>query len=231
MTDNNPKTYSRSGIFLIVFITGAAVMVVELLGTRMIAPFYGASLYVWSAPISVTMIALAMGYYIGGYWADRAERTGLSLIIALAAVLILVIPWLACPILLATDPLGLRLGAFVSALILFWPSLTFLGMVSPFAIKLSTRGLSGLGSSAGSIYAVSTLGSVIGTLALSFLLFPSIGSRHIFIGVGMGLLVLATAGSIRKEILGSVNFSVALPKFIGDRTELTAQSGGRWLCL
>ncbi|NOT10797.1 MAG: fused MFS/spermidine synthase [Methylococcaceae bacterium] len=189
---NSPLHASgRAGLFLTVFMTGAGVMVIELLGTRMIAPFYGASLYVWSSLISVTMIALAIGYFVGGRWADRAERTGLSLIIALAAFLTLLIPWLTRPVLLATDPLGLRGGAFVSALILFSPSLTLLGMVGPFAIKLSTTQLDGVGASSGSIYAVSTLGSVVGTLVLGFFLFPLLGSREILIGLGFVLLLLS----------------------------------------
>ena len=177
--------YNHIALFFIVFLTGASVMVIELLGTRMIAPFYGASLYVWSSLISVTMIALAIGYFVGGRWADRAKRTGLSLIIALAALFTLLIPLMTRTVLLATDPLGLRTGAFVSALVLFSPSLTLLGMVGPFAIKLSTSQLEGVGNSAGSIYAVSTLGSVIGTLVLGFYLFPMIGSRQILVGLGL----------------------------------------------
>lgn len=109
MTKNDSlNTIGRAGLYLTVFLTGASVMVIELLGTRLIAPFYGTSLYVWSSLISVTMIALALGYFVGGRWADRAKRIGLSLIIALAALLTLLIPWLTRPVLLATDPLGLR---------------------------------------------------------------------------------------------------------------------------
>ena len=101
-------------------------MVIELLGTRIIAPFYGVSLYVWSSLISVALIALAIGYFAGGRWADRAKRTGLSLVISLAALFILLVPWITRPVLLVTDALGLRAGAFVSALVLFSPSLILL---------------------------------------------------------------------------------------------------------
>ncbi|MGH8583740.1 MAG: fused MFS/spermidine synthase [Gammaproteobacteria bacterium] len=199
----------RAGLYLSVFLTGAAVMVIELLGTRLLAPFYGTSLYVWSSLISVTMIALALGYFAGGRWADRTKRTGLSLIIALAALLTLLIPWATRPVLLATDPLGLRAGAFMSALILFSPALTLLGMVGPYAIKLSTSQLDRVGTSAGSIYAVSTLGSVIGTLLLGFFLFPLLGSREILIGLGVLLLVLAVLVAIyEKKRLGR---SAAVP--------------------
>lgn len=190
---NSPAVHKLSywWLYCTVFLTGASVMVIELLGTRLIAPFYGASLYVWASLISVTMIALAIGYYAGGHWADHAKRTGLALIIALAGLLTLVIPWLTTPVLLATDSLGLQMGTFTSTLILFTPSLIMLGMVGPFAVKMATDSLSGVGASTGSIYAVSTVGSVVGTLLLGFYLFPRIGSREIFVGVGLGLLVLA----------------------------------------
>lgn len=227
MNDNAPNSFGRSGLFLIVFMTGAAVMVIELLGTRMIAPFYGTSLTVWSALISVTMIALALGYFIGGRWADHAKNTGLSLIIALAGLFTLLIPWLTRPVLLATDPLGLRAGAFVSALVLFSPSLTMLGMMSPFAIKLSTTRLDGVGASSGSIYAVSTLGSVVGTLVLGFFLFPLVGSREILVSLGIALFILALIVAVYEQkqlknmrmLLPSLLFCVVglclLPKIVG----------------
>ncbi len=199
MTDNSPKGQGKTWLYLTVFLTGASVMVIELLGTRLIAPFYGASLYVWSSLISVTMIALAIGYFVGGHWADRAQRTGLSPIIALAALFTLLIPLATRPVLLATDPLGLRGGAFVSSLILFFPSLTMLGMVSPFAIKLATARMEGIGTSSGSIYAVSTVGSVIGTLLLGFFLFPWVGSRQILVSLGLLLLVLAIVVALYEQ--------------------------------
>ncbi|MGR9053914.1 MAG: fused MFS/spermidine synthase [Gammaproteobacteria bacterium] len=185
----------RAGLYLTVFTTGATVMVIELLGTRFIAPFYGASLYVWASLISVTMMALATGYFVGGRCADRFEARGFSVILAAAAVLTLLIPWLSRPVLSATDSLGLRAGAFVSALLLFSPSLTALGMVSPFAIKLATRQLQGVGTGSGTVYAVSTLGSVVGTMVLGFFLFPLFGSREIMLGAGAGLLLLALAAA------------------------------------
>ena len=199
MTENPTQSHGKAWLYLIVFLTGASVMVIELLGTRLIAPFYGASLYVWSSLISVTMIALATGYFIGGRWADQAEHTGLSLIIALAALFILLIPWAVRPVLLATDPLGLRGGAFVSALVLFFPSLTLLGMVGPFAIKLATSKLEGVGASSGSIYAISTLGSVVGTLLLGFFLFPWVGSRQILVSLGLILFLLSVIVAVYEQ--------------------------------
>lgn len=149
------QVLNRVWLYCTVFLTGAAVMVIEQ-GIRLIAPFYGASLYVRPSVISVTLIALALGYYIGGRWADSARNTGLALIIALSGLLTLLIPWLTGPILPATDSLGLRMGVFVSTLVLFSPSLVMLGMIGHFVVKLATSSLKGVGASAGSIYAIST---------------------------------------------------------------------------
>ncbi len=212
----------RVGLHAIVFITGAAVMVIELLGTRIIAPFYGASLYVWSSLIAVTMIALAIGYFAGGQWADRGTGGRLSIIIALAAVAALAIPWLARPVLVASDALGLRLGAFVSALVLFSPSLMLLGMVGPGAVKLATQRLEGVGTSTGSIYAVSTIGSVVGTLLLGFTLFPLIGSREILVGLGVVLLALALTVALyerglrqRRIVVSTAGLLIAAVAILG----------------
>ena len=181
----------RPLLYATVMMTGAAVMILELLGTRIIGPFYGTSLYVWSSLISVTLIALAGGYFLGGWTSDNLERFRLSYIIALAAFSTAMIPISSSPILSMTDPLGIRGGAFISAFLLFTIPLTFLGMVCPNVIKLSTRHIEGIGMASGSIYALSTVGSVIGTLLLGFFLFPAIGSKSIIYSVSVCLFLLA----------------------------------------
>lgn len=226
-----PRMPGLAVIYLTVFVTGAAVMVIELLGTRLIAPFYGTSLYVWSSLISVTMIALATGYFAGGRLADRAKHLGLAAVVSLAGLLTLLIPWLTRPVLLATDPLGLRTGAFTSALALFFLPLAVLGMTGPLAIKLATSRLDGVGSSAGSVYAVSTVGSVVGTLLLGFFLFPLVGSREILGGVGGALLVLGLGmsfleGTRRSFLRGAASPSILLA-LAGLPLLLLEQTGSR----
>jgi spermidine synthase len=185
-------------LYLTVTLTGAAVMVLELLGTRIIGPFYGVSLYVWASLIAVTLIALALGYFLGGYLADRFPIVRLSHVIAAAAVGTAIIPLLTGPILRMTDSLGLRGGAFVSALLLFMPPLTALAMVGPYVIKRATRDLSGVGTVAGSVYAVSTVGSVAGTLLLGFYLLPLFGTKTILIALSLLLATLAALVAWRE---------------------------------
>jgi len=194
--ETQPSARSASAIhhaflFLTVTLTGGGVMILELLGTRIIAPYYGVSLYVWSSLIAVTMIALALGYYLGGYLADRFERLRLAHVILLASLATAIIPFASGPVLAVSNPLGLRGGAFVSALILFTLPLTALAMVGPFVIKLATRDLQGVGRAAGSVYAVSTVGSVVATLLLGFYLLPHFGTRAIIFCLSLVLLVLA----------------------------------------
>jgi len=189
------SAFDRIVLYLTVSLTGASVMVLELLGTRLIGPFYGVSLYVWSSLISVTMIALAFGYWLGGRIADRMPRIRLSYLIALAALTTMIIPALTRPVLLLTDPMGLRAGAFFSAFLLFTLPLTLLAMTGPYVIKLAARQLANVGALSGSVYAVSTVGSVIGTIALGFYLLPVTGSRAVLYGLSvlLGMLALMLA--------------------------------------
>lgn len=190
-----------------VSISGGAVMILELLGTRIIAPFYGVSLYVWSALISVTMIALAAGYYCGGWLADRYTGLKLYHILMLAALSNALIPLLDQPVMQLTDPLGLRAGAFASALLLFSAPLTALAMVGPFTIKLATENLRHLGSTVGLVYAISTLGSVLATLLLGFYLLPLLGTQLIIYAMSLILLLLAAWLAVldRRAAFGRVS--------------------------
>lgn len=193
---NQPAASPSFGAFplyLTTALSGAAVMILELLGTRIIGPFYGVSLYVWSSLIAVTLIALALGYYLGGHLADRHPGLRLEHVILAGALATVAIPYASGAVLSFTDPLGIRLGAFVSALLLFTPALTGLAMVGPYAIKRATRDLDGVGAAVGSVYAISTLGSVAGTLLLGFLLLPTFGTRAILFSLGLVLAALALA--------------------------------------
>ena len=127
-------------LYVVVFISGAAVLAIEILGTRILGPFYGVSLYLWSALISVTLLALSVGYALGGWWADRgASKINLYYIVGGAGVWTLTIPWIRGAVLAVAEPLGLRFAVLVAAFALFFAPLMLLGMVSPYAIKLKTR--------------------------------------------------------------------------------------------
>ncbi len=139
----------------------------------------------------MTLIALALGYFIGGILADRYPAVRLTHVIMASALTTVAIPFMSGPALRLTDSLGLRAGAFASALLLFTLPLTALAMVGPFVIKRATRDLSGVGTAAGSVYAISTVGSVAGTLLLGFFFLPMFGTRAIILSFSLLLATLA----------------------------------------
>lgn len=183
---------SRGPLFAVVAISGACVLALEILGTRVLGPFYGVSLFLWSALIAVTLAALSAGYLLGGAWADRGPRAGrLAWILAAAGAWVLLVPLLRAPLLASSDGLGLRGAVLVAAVGLFFPPLTLLGMVGPYAIRLSAGRLEEVGRVAGSLFAVSTLASVAAALLTGFWLIPAVGVTRLTLAVGCLLLFAA----------------------------------------
>ena len=173
-------------------ICGALVMVIEVLGSRVIGPFFGVSLFVWTSLIAVTLIALALGYAVGGRFADRYPHADyLFTIILIAGLLVLLIPFIKGAVLKLCVPLELRLGAFVSTTLLFGPSLFLLGCVSPYFIRIAVQELDNIGRMVGGFYAVSTVGSVLGTVLTGFVLIGYLSIDRIFTLVGALLILLA----------------------------------------
>lgn len=184
---------NKAVLFITVFISGAAVLALEILGTRILGPFYGVSLFLWSALITVTLAALSIGYAIGGRWADKEPKfERLAYLLAGAGVWHLIIPWLKYPVLSLLEPAGLRVAVLTASFILFFPPLTLLGMISPYAIKLNTQNMDEVGRSAGNLYAVSTVASVFSALLTGFWLIPNIGVTRLTVMVG-GILLLTAA--------------------------------------
>ncbi|MEE8400744.1 MAG: fused MFS/spermidine synthase [Candidatus Hydrothermarchaeaceae archaeon] len=179
-------------LFPTVFITGAIVLVLEILGTRILAPYYGTTLYVWSSLITVALVFLSLGYLLGGVLADRKPDPGpLYLIIFLSGLSILFIPSMASKVLILTSPLGPRFGALASAFVLFGIPMTLLGMVAPYAIRLKTTMVDTVGATAGGLYAVGTMGSFAGALLTGFYLIPSLDIRTIIYLTSFSLFIVS----------------------------------------
>lgn len=193
-TDSQSSKALIGYLMLTAVISGGMVMVVEVLGSRVIGPFFGVSLYVWTSLITVTLIALSIGYALGGLYADRCKTPDtLFYIILVSGIAVLLIPLVKAFIIKLAMPLGLRGGAFVSTLLIFGPSLFLLGCVSPFLIKIAAKELKNIGRTVGGFYALSTFGSVIGTFVTGFFLIAYLGVDKIFWSIGL-MLVLLSAG-------------------------------------
>jgi len=189
---------------VVVFVSGGVSIGIELAASRLLAPFFGTSLFIWANLIGLTLIYLSIGYAVGGRIADRWPHISLLYgITAVAAFVTGLIPVLAQPILaksltaFAAVSLGGFYSSLVGTLILFAVPVTLLGCVSPFAIRLALASVSGAGNTSGSLYALSTVGSIVGTFVPTFLLIPRIGTFRTFYLFAIVLLVVSLIGLFR----------------------------------
>lgn len=192
---------------LIAASSGAIVMILELVGARVIAPYFGSSLYVWTAMIGVILAALSAGYWYGGRLADRdpSDHT-LMKVIVLAAFLIggsLLVQELLLGIIASIAP-DVRLAAVLAALLLFAPAALLLGVVSPYVAKLSIKNMRSAGQSIGRLYAAGTVGSIAGTFLAGYWLIALFGNRLLGVLLVVALVALSFAVTHRGWLLQRV---------------------------
>lgn len=154
-------------------------MAVEITGAKLVGPYYGSSLYVWSAVLALTLGGLATGYFSGG-WISRhfPERRALFFIMLLSAALVAPMPWIAPWIMEATMGMEIRLGITLSALVYLFPPLVCFGMVSPMIIRLISTHRDLIGQATGTVYSVSTLGGILVTFLVGLYAIPEFGMRE-----------------------------------------------------
>lgn len=199
-------------LYLVAFVTGAIVMSFEMLGSRYLAPAFGAGIYTWASLISTVLAALCAGYFLGGYAADRYPSPAvLAATVAVGSVYMLLLPAFSEEIVqfFAWQIEDIKLGSLAAAMAIMLFPVTFLGMYSPFAIRLLIDSKQNAGAVSGTVYGISTAGSILGTLVTTFFLIPLIGTRAITILLGvLGLLgcalLVVTASASRKVKLGVV---------------------------
>ena len=157
----------RRYLYFTAAVTGAAIMVVEILGAKMLSPFVGLSHFVWTAQIAVTLVALACGYYVGGKVADRSQRPGQLYWAILGAAFYLALTVLICePVAYWCLDFNLAVGSLLASAILFFVPLALLAMTAPFLVRVITSSVAGVGGNVGRLTAISTLGSFAGTLLI-----------------------------------------------------------------
>jgi len=181
----------------IAFASGAAVMGVELMASRLFAPAFGDSVFVWGSLIGVIMLALAAGYWLGGRRADRnSSYHELSNIILASGVFVLAIPWAAPYILelIRLTGLGDVYGPLLASMMLLTGPTVLLGMVSPYAVRLSAGDVVSIGSVSGGLSSINTAGSIFGTFFTVFVLIPVFGTREIITSLGVLLVFVSLIG-------------------------------------
>jgi len=185
-------------------------MATEMSASRLLAPYFGNSLYIWANLIGLILIYLTAGYYLGGRLADRRPEPRLLCTLTMAAaVAIAILPFIARPIMgLAIKGLeqisaGAFIGSFAVTVLLFAVPVTILGMVAPFAIRLRVTGVETAGNVSGSLYALSTVGSIVGTFLPVLVLIPWIGTRNTMLVFAGALAAVSAAGLGRRLFAGA----------------------------
>jgi len=186
---------------LTLFICGAVVMIFELVGSRVLGPYFGTSIFVWTSLIGIILGSLSFGYYFGGKISDKKPNlNSLSIIIFLAAISIGLTIFIKDFLLtyLQMHFTDIRINSVLASLILFSPASVLLGMVSPYAVKLKIENLNTSGSIVGNLYAISTAGSIIGTFLSGFYLIPQFGTNKLLLILSMTLILISLILSAKK---------------------------------
>src|SRR3954447_22245108 len=186
---------------LLVFVVGMGSLGAEIAAVRLLAPYFGASTVIWANTIGVVLVALSLGYWLGGRLADRRPHMrGLCLLALSAAGLLALVPFAADPLLdVAVEALdrisaGAFVGSLLAVLVLVAVPVLLLGAVSPYAIRLAVSSVEEAGTVAGRLYATSTAGSLVGTLLSALVLIPLIGTRRTFLVFALAVSLVAVAG-------------------------------------
>ncbi len=202
MTDK-PDAYHTALILILAFTSGFIIMSVELLGGRILAPYFGSSVYVWGSVITVFMLSLSIGYLIGGKLSlqnPSLKKHG-SFFFGAAVLLLPLILFgnniMEFLFMRIMDP---RYGSLVVSMLLFFLPTTVLGMIAPFSVRLLIRDTHHSGQVAGKLYFVSTLGSALGTLATSFYLVLWFEVQQILISMSLILVLAGLAAFFSPEL-------------------------------
>ena len=188
------SAYRDTILNLTAFLCGAVVMVFEIVGSRILSPYIGTSTYTWTSLIGVILASLSLGYWLGGRIADRRPDVGILALMILAAGGLIAATALVKDVvlsLIAGIAIGIEIKALVAALILFAPASVCLGFVTPFAVRLKLRSIDETGGTVGRLYALSTVGSILGTFAAGFFLIPFVGSVRTLYCLSALLIVLS----------------------------------------
>ena len=181
-------------LLLVAFLSGAILMALELVGSRVLAPHFGGSIFVWGSLIGVFLAALSIGYFIGGKMVDRWPRAGLlAACLALAGLYVLLLPAYKDTVCLRVSDAFRddRAGSLMACMILFFAPGLLMAVTSPFVIRLTARSVSQVGRTAGMVYAVSTVGSIVGTLGTAFYLVSAMGTRNLLYLLAVSLIFTA----------------------------------------
>jgi MFS family permease len=188
------KPATQYAILVIGFVLGVCLMGVEMAAIRMMTPYFGSGIQIWAAMISTVMLALMAGYYLGGAVADRWPRSDvLGAAVLVAGAFVLIVPFIGAPLLDWTMAnIGYEAGpALLAAVLMMFLPMTLMSFFWPFAVRVLLADAAHGGRVAGSVYSITTLGNIIGTLGTALYLMRYLGNRDIMFVFGAVIIVCA----------------------------------------
>ena len=205
-------TWQNPLIYMLAFCSGFCIMGIELLGGRILAPFFGSSIHIWGSIITVFMLSLAIGYLLGGKLSTKsASLKRFGIIFIIAGLLIL-------PIALSSNTImetififidDSRYGSLLASTALFFLPTVVLGMLSPYSVRLLVTDKNKSGQIAGKLYFISTLGSAIGTIITSFYLVLFFEVNQIIISFSLVLVLLGVVAIVADKLSAAQAVSYA----------------------
>ena len=217
-----PRRVPARRIQILAAVVGAASLGAEIAAARLLAPWFGASTIIWANTIATVLVALSAGYWVGGRLADRDPTlAGLSRVVLGAAALLAVVPFIAGPFLrVSVEALdrvqaGAFVGSLVAVLLLVAAPVLLLGAVAPYAVRLSVRTVDEAGRVAGRLYAISTLGSLVGVFLSALVLIPLAGTRRTFLAFALSLAIVAVPALGRRFVLAPIALAALLAIPVG----------------
>jgi spermidine synthase len=199
-------------LFFVLVIEGGALMAVELMGAKLVAPFYGGSLYVWTAVLTITVLGLTLGYYAGGRLSKkRPSEKVLFAILGISALLVLALPLTASISMALTRGMGLIIGICITCVLLLLPPMFCFGMVGPMVVRLMSSQLETVGTTAGTVYFTSTLGGIVATFLLGLYFIPAAGLRFCATVTGLALAALPAIYIIKTTFSGKSSPGAPIP--------------------
>ena len=199
-------------LFVVLLVEGGALMAVELMGAKLVAPFYGGSLYVWTAVLAITVLGLTLGYYAGGRLSkERPTETKLFIVLGISALLVLALPLTASLSIALTKDMTLIPGICVTCVLLLLPPVLCFGIVGPMVVSLMSSQLETVGKTAGTVYFTSTLGGIAATFFFGLYFIPVAGLRLCATITGLALAALPLIYLVKRAFTGTQRSASSIP--------------------
>ncbi len=207
------------------FTSGACLMILEITASRVLAPEFGNTVYLWSAIIGMILAALTMGYQLGGHLAERGRPALLVYLSCGAGASVAIVPlwssWLLPKLAASMSPSG---GALVGTALLFFVPSVLIGALSPVAVKVVNLGGADAGRASGHISALGAMGSILGTFGAGFVLLPAMGTQDVLTGVALALALIGVSGALVAKLSRGAPIAVAVlviaPAFVDHEPRL-----------